>query len=281
MNKIRNIFSALKRQVKFSASDPKNFEVQWSFTASRLQVISLLALLTLFIGFVMTIIIVSSPLAGYFGTDDVSIERSRLERQDKEITRLNKLVAAQEKYARSIQSLILGKNVEEQMDTLVPEVARDYSSDISTESTKEEIELAKKVKNDLRTGQKRNVDHKQISLLAPLSGRILSDFNAIKRDGMDIAAKKDTPVLSCLAGTVVYAGFSTQEGYVIVIEHADGFVSSYKHAKAVLKKQGDKVQVSDPIAIVGNYGSSYKEPHIHFELWLNQASVNPADYIRF
>ena len=281
MNKIRNIFTALKRQVKFSASDPKNFEVQWSFTASRLQVISLVALLTLFIGVVMTIVIVSSPLAGYFGTDDVSIERSRLERQDKEITRLNKLVAAQEKYARSIQSLILGKNVEEQIDTLVPEVARDYSSEINTESTREEIELAKKVKNDLRTGQKRQKDLKQIILMAPLNGRILSDFNALNRDGVDIAAKKDTPVLSCLAGTVVYSGFSTHDGYVIVIEHADGFVSSYKHAKAVLKKQGDKVQVSDPIAIVGNYGSSYKEPHIHFELWLNQASVNPADYIRF
>jgi murein DD-endopeptidase MepM/ murein hydrolase activator NlpD len=281
MNKIRNIFTALKRRVKFSASDPKNFEVQWSFTASRLQVISLLALLTLIIGFVMTIIIVSSPLAGYFGTDDVSIERSRLERQDKEITRLNKLVAAQEKYARSIQSLILGKDVEEQIDTLVPELASDYSSEISTESTKEEIELAKKVKSDLRTGKDRTTDHKQRSLMAPISGQILSNFNALKRDGVDIAAKKDTPVLSCLAGTVVYAGFSTQEGYVIVIEHADGFVSIYKHAKAVLKKQGDKVQVSDPIAIVGNYGSSFKEPHIHFELWLNQSSVNPVDYIRF
>ncbi len=281
MNKIRNIFTALKRRVKFSASDPKNFEVQWSFTASRLQVISLLALLTLIIGFVMTIIIVSSPLAGYFGTDDVSIERSRLERQDKEITRLNKLVAAQEKYARSIQSLILGKDVEEQIDTLVPELASDYSSEISTESTKEEIELAKKVKSDLRTGKDRTTDHKQHSLMAPISGQLLSNFNALKRDGVDIAAKKDTPVLSCLAGTVVYAGFSTQEGYVIVIEHADGFVSTYKHAKAVLKKQGDKVQVSDPIAIVGNYGSSFKEPHIHFELWLNQSSVNPVDYIRF
>jgi murein DD-endopeptidase MepM/ murein hydrolase activator NlpD len=152
---------------------------------------------------------------------------------------------------------------------------------MNTESTPAEIELAKKVKNDLRTGQKRQKDTKQIILMAPLNGRLLSDFNVSRREGVDIAAKKDTPVLSCLAGTVVYAGFSAQEGYVIVIEHADGFVSSYKHAKAVLKKQGDKVQVSDPIALVGNYGSSYKEPHIHFELWLNQASVNPADYIRF
>ena len=281
MKKIRNIFSVLRERVKYSASDPKNFEVQWTFTASRLQVISLLAIATLVIGVVMTIVIVSSPLAGYFGTDDVSIERSRLERQDKEITRLNKMVAAQEKYARSIQSLILGKEIDEQMDTLVPEVAADFSSEINTESTKEELELGQKVKADLRTDRRKQTDNAQRTLIAPLEGKILKAFDPLKREGVTIAGRKDTPVISCLAGTVVYAGFSSQEGYVIVIEHADGFVSCYKHAKAVLKKQGDKVQVSDPIAIVGIYGTKYKEPHIQFELWLNQTSVNPADYIRF
>lgn len=281
MKKIRNIFLALRERVKYSASDPKNFEVRWSFTASRLQVISLLAIVTLVIGVVMTIVIVSSPLAGYFGTDDVSIERGRLERQDKEITRLNKLVAAQEKYARSVQALILGKELDEHIDTLVPEVARDYSSELTTESTPEELALAKKVKDDLRTGKQRRTEVLQGSLAKPLKGELIGAFDQLKRDGIEIGAKKDSPVVSCLAGTVVYAGFSTKEGCVIVIEHADGFVSSYTHAKAVLKKQGEKVQVNDPVAIVGNYGKNHTTPHIHFELWLNQSSVNPADYIRF
>jgi murein DD-endopeptidase MepM/ murein hydrolase activator NlpD len=281
MRKIRIIFSALRERVKYSASDPKNFEVRWSFTASRLQVISLLAIVTLVIGVVMTLLIVSSPLAGYFGTDDVSIERGRLERQDKEITRLNKLVAAQEKYARSVQALILGKEIEEHIDTLVPEVAGDYSSEITTESTEEELALAKKVKDDLRTGKQRRSEVLQRSFAIPLKGEVIAAFDQLKRDGIEIGAKKDTPVVSCLAGTVVYAGFSNQEGYVIVIEHADGFVSSYAHAKAVLKKRGEKVQVGDPVAIVGNYGKNYNTPHIHFELWFNQSSVNPADYMRF
>ena len=281
MKKIKIIFSALRERVKYSASDPKNFEVRWSFTASRLQVISLLAIVTLVIGVVMTIVIVSSPLAGYFGTDDVSIERGRLERQDKEITRLNKLVSAQEKYARSVQALILGKEIEEHIDTLVPEVAGDYSSEITTESTDEELTLAKKVKDDLRTGKQRQSDVLQHSLAIPLKGELIAAFDQLKRDGIEIGAKKDSPVVSCLAGTVVYSGFSTQEGYVIVIEHADGFVSSYAHAKVVLKKKGEKVQVGDPVAIVGKYGKNYNRPHIHFELWFNQSSVNPTDYMRF
>lgn len=279
MKKIRNIFLVLRERVKYSASDPKNFEVRWSFIASRLQVISLLAIATLVSGILMTLVIVSSPLAGYFGTDDVSIERGRLERQDKEITRLNKLVAAQEKYARSIQSLILGKEIDEPIDTLVPEVAKDYSSELTTESTAEELALAKKVKDDLRTGKKRRIEGLQRSLATPLKGKVISAFDPLKRDGVEIGAKKDSPVVSCLAGTVVYAGFSANEGFVIVVQHADGFVSSYKHAKALLKKQGEKVQVNDPVALVGNYGKNHLVPHIRFDLWLNQSSVNPSDYI--
>ena len=181
MKKIRTLLSALRERVKYSASDPKNFEVRWSFTASRLQVISLLAIVTLVIGVVMTILIVSSPLAGYFGTDDVSIERGRLERQDKEITRLNKLVAAQEKYARSVQALILGKEIEEHIDTLVPEVAADYSSEMTTESTKEELALAKKVKDDLRTGKQRQSEVLQRSLALPLKGEVIAAFDQLKQ----------------------------------------------------------------------------------------------------
>lgn len=280
MKKIRYIFSFLRERVKYSATNPKNFEVQWSFTASRLQLISFLTITSLVIGFLMTLILLSSPLAGYFGTDDVSIERSRLERQDKEITRLNRLVAAQEKYARSMRTILLGKEVDEPLDTLVPEVVRDFSSEINTDATKEEIELAQKVKDDLRPGKRKRVDHQQL-FIAPLTGKILNAYNPLKQEGLTISAKKDSPVVSCLAGTIVYAGFSLQEGYVIIIEHADGYVSTYKHAKALLKKQGDKVQVSDPIAIVGAYGARFKEPHIQFELWLNQTSVNPQEYIRF
>ncbi len=229
----------------------------------------------------MTILIVSSPLAGYFGTDDVSIERSRLERQDKEITRLNGLVAAQEKYARSIQSLILGKDIEEQIDTLAPELALNFSSEISNDPTKEELRLAQKVKDDLRTSRRKPINNAHPALIAPVDGILMNTFDPQKYTGVSITAKKDTPVLSCLAGTVLYTGFSSQDGHVIVIEHADGFVSCYKHAQAVLKKVGDKVQVSDPIAIVGLFGLHYKEPHIQFELWLNQTSVNPANYIQF
>ena len=48
-----------------------------------------------------------------------------------------------------------------------------------------------------------------------------------------------------------------------------------------MKKLGSKVQMSDPIAIVGNTGENTSGPHLHFELWYNQSAVNPKDYMNF
>jgi murein DD-endopeptidase MepM/ murein hydrolase activator NlpD len=48
-----------------------------------------------------------------------------------------------------------------------------------------------------------------------------------------------------------------------------------------LKKSGQRVQVGDPIAIVGNTGENSSGPHLHFELWFQQKQINPADLISF
>ena len=67
----------------------------------------------------------------------------------------------------------------------------------------------------------------------------------------------------------------------MIIDHANGYVSVYKHAKTVLKNAGAKVQMNDPIAIVGNSGENSTGPHLHFELWYYQSVVNPQDYMNF
>ena len=44
---------------------------------------------------------------------------------------------------------------------------------------------------------------------------------------------------------------------------------------------GGKIQLGDPIAIVGNTGENTDGPHLHFELWYNQTPVDPEDYLTF
>ena len=87
--------------------------------------------------------------------------------------------------------------------------------------------------------------------------------------------------MACLAGTVVYSGYTQKDGFILIVDHANGYLSVYKHNKTVLKKTGNRVQMNDPIAIAGNSGENSTGPHLHFELWYNQSAVNPEDYMRF
>jgi murein DD-endopeptidase MepM/ murein hydrolase activator NlpD len=96
-----------------------------------------------------------------------------------------------------------------------------------------------------------------------------------------VVTEKNETIKACLSGTVLYAGFTRQDGYIVILDHGNGYSSVYKHARKALKKTGDRVQIGDPVAIVGNTGENTNGPHLHFELWYNQAPVNPEDYITF
>jgi murein DD-endopeptidase MepM/ murein hydrolase activator NlpD len=106
-------------------------------------------------------------------------------------------------------------------------------------------------------------------------------FDLKEHPAIDIVVPKDKTILACLAGTVVYSGYTQKDGFILILDHANGYLSVYKHNKTVLKKTGSRVQMNDPIAIAGNSGENSTGPHLHFELWYNQSAVNPEDYMRF
>jgi biotin carboxyl carrier protein len=99
--------------------------------------------------------------------------------------------------------------------------------------------------------------------------------------GVDINTKKDEPVKAILEGTVIFAGWTKEAGYMIQLQHTENLVSVYKHNTTNLKKEGDRVRAGDPIAIVGNSGEQTEGPHLHFELWHKGFPVDPQDFIQF
>jgi len=116
----------------------------------------------------------------------------------------------------------------------------------------------------------------------PVKGLITNDFDALKRHyGIDIVANSNEAIKSTLSGTVVYADWTLEKGYVIGVQHAGNFFSLYKHNSALLKKEGDLVKAGEPIAIIGQSGELSTGPHLHFELWFNGTPINPKDYISF
>ena len=121
-----------------------------------------------------------------------------------------------------------------------------------------------------------------IVFFAPISGNISQLFNSEnKHFAIDVVAKVGTPVKAAADGTVIFSEWTTETGYVIILKHANNFISVYKHNGTLLKQQGDLVQSGEAIASIGSSGELTTGPHLHFELWSDGYAVNPANYIDF
>jgi len=96
--------------------------------------------------------------------------------------------------------------------------------------------------------------------------------------GVDFAAKEDSAVIAVASGVVTYADDRHQYGKMVELNHGNGFVTRYAHAKSLLVKPGDVVKKGQTIALVGSTGRS-TGPHVHFEVHKNGRVVDPASYI--
>jgi murein DD-endopeptidase MepM/ murein hydrolase activator NlpD len=116
----------------------------------------------------------------------------------------------------------------------------------------------------------------------PVRGNVISGYGSGgggKNDGINIAAPLGAPVRAIEGGEVAYAG-NELKGYgnLVLIKHADGFISAYAHCQELLVKKGDKVAPREVIARVGTSGG-VKEPQLHFELRRGQHPVDPKEFL--
>ncbi|MBQ9738346.1 MAG: M23 family metallopeptidase [Alphaproteobacteria bacterium] len=124
----------------------------------------------------------------------------------------------------------------------------------------------------------------KVNFAWPVKGKVISSFGSkgggVKNDGINIAAKKGTPIKSAEAGIVVYAG-NELKGYgnLLLIRHEKNFMSAYAHADKLLVKTGDVVAKGDKIATVGTTGN-VKQPQLHFEIRKKTKSVDPKKYLQ-
>jgi len=117
--------------------------------------------------------------------------------------------------------------------------------------------------------------------LVPTRGRLTSRYgmrSGRMHYGLDIAASVGTPIKAADGGKVVYAGWKGSYGYMVEINHGNGYVTRYAHCSSINVKVGQRVYKGQVIAKVGNTGRS-TGPHLHFEVLKNGRNVNPAGYI--
>ncbi|MGD2133172.1 MAG: peptidoglycan DD-metalloendopeptidase family protein [Maricaulaceae bacterium] len=114
----------------------------------------------------------------------------------------------------------------------------------------------------------------------PAAGNVIDGFGpkeaGRRNDGVNIAANAGDPVVAAADGLVVYAG-SELAGYgnLILVKHADGWVSAYAHNEALLVEEEQTVTQGQAIARAGSSGA-VDAPQLHFELRRNGQPVDPA-----
>ena len=116
---------------------------------------------------------------------------------------------------------------------------------------------------------------------SPVKGGVSRPYDPVQHPYVDISAPAGSLVMTVLDGTVVFAGWSDEMGYIIAVQHEGDLLTFYKHNQKLLKEVGDKVKAGTSIALVGNTGSASAGDHLHFELWYDGEPVNPVDYINF
>ena len=117
---------------------------------------------------------------------------------------------------------------------------------------------------------------------SPVLGYISQKFDPSKKHfAIDVVAKQNEPVRSIADGVVIFSEWSSDTGYVIILEHKQGYLSVYKHNESLNNMQGDIVRAGDIIGTVGNTGEYSTGHHLHFELWNDGYPLDPQDFIDF
>jgi murein DD-endopeptidase MepM/ murein hydrolase activator NlpD len=118
----------------------------------------------------------------------------------------------------------------------------------------------------------------------PVQGRIISAFgpkpNGQHNDGFNIAVPENTPIKAAEDGIVAYAG-NELKGYgnLVLIRHADGWVTAYAHASAIVVRRGEQVKRGQVIARAGQTGGVVT-PQVHFEIRKGSQPVDPAAHLK-
>ncbi|WP_425408380.1 peptidoglycan DD-metalloendopeptidase family protein [Hyphococcus sp.] len=114
----------------------------------------------------------------------------------------------------------------------------------------------------------------------PVRGRIISEYGSgnlgRRNDGVNIAAPVGAPVRAAADGQVVYRGAELEGfGNLLLVKHADGFVTAYAHNDTMLVKKGDQIRKGQVIAKVGQTGA-VTTPQLHFEIRQELQTVDPV-----
>lgn len=169
--------------------------------------------------------------------------------------------------AKECKNEILEKTIE--LDFEIEE-RKSYTNDISTEDKIEE--------------QKTDIikEYKKPETFYPTVSTYISSYYGNRsmgwHSGIDIAGSYADPIYAYKDGEVISACYSGGYGNMILVQHEDGTETRYAHLSSILVSVGEYVYGGEKIGLMGSTGNSTGN-HLHFEMIINNETVNPYNYI--
>lgn len=281
---VKKISRKLLNTYRLVILNEDTFEERLSFKLNRLNVFVLVALSGLILTGLTILLIAFTPLREYIpGYSSTALKKQAVELNFKTDS-LQQIIALNEKYYQSIKKVLKGEveTVEFNRDSIISATKIEVSQS-GLDPTREDSILRVKVdKEDKYNLFETATSQASFVLFPPVNGSISDDYDVgAKHYAVDIVVSKDTPIKATADGTVIFAEWTAETGFVIIIEHSKGLISVYKHNASLTKSQGDLVKRGEVIATAGSTGELTTGPHLHFELWSDGYPVNPTNFIDF
>ena len=280
----KNFARKLLHKYRLVILNEDTFEERFAIKLTRLNVFVLMSISAIFLIVATTVLIAFTPLREYIpGYSSTALKRKATQLSYKTDS-LQQVITMNAQYFESIKRVLKGdvSEVDFNKDSIIEAAELDVNS-INLNPSKEDSLLREKVDKE----DKYNLFESAISkvnfvLFPPVNGTISDGYNVEnKHFAVDVVVAKDTPVKATADGTVILSEWTTQTGYVIIIDHGNGLISAYKHNASLTKEQGELVKAGEVIAISGNTGELTTGPHLHFELWSNGYPIDPTTFIDF
>ncbi len=279
----KKIKKKLLHKYRLVVLNDNTFEERFSFKLNRLNVFVFSTIFTVLLIAITTLIIAFTPLREYIpGYSSTKLKRKATLLRYKTDS-LQRVISINEQYLASIQKVLTGdlKTVDFNKDSIV-EAAKLEASDVDLNPSIADSLLREKVSQEDKYNPLAENSKLSFVLYSPVKGTITESYNPKEKHyAVDVVTIKDTPVKSTADGTVIFAEWTTEAGYVIIVKHRNNLISVYKHNGTLTKEQGELVKAGEVIATVGNTGEFTTGPHLHFELWSDGYPINPTNFIDF
>ncbi|MCW5519943.1 M23 family metallopeptidase [Aureitalea sp. L0-47] len=259
------------------------FEERFSFKLNRLNVFVFSTIFAVFLIALTTLLIAFTPLREYIpGYSSTALKQKATDLTFKTDS-LQQVININESYLASIRKVLSGdvKTVEFNKDSVL-ELASQNPSEVDFSPSREDSLLREKVFQEDKYNPLVDPEVVTIVLFPPVKGTVSEGYNPEEKHyAVDIVTAKDAPVKATADGTVIFAEWTAETGYVIILEHKNGLISVYKHNASLAKEQGELVKAGEVIAAAGNTGELSTGPHLHFEIWSEGYPIDPANFIDF